>query len=175
MLSAGDSKLVMSQLFSFLNGGGRGWPLAAMQRNASLRGGRERTGPSRDFHRPRPPCCSAPGPPPLTLATIACSAHFVPVGFIFFSLGGVGGPCTVPEGFGAEPPLLSKKNVLGVGSSPVGTWSSEGWGLPGRARRVTLQWSWHPSAGPLPPAQASGRLGAGPSFHTVRDRSHRST
>ena len=153
MLSAGDSKFnlaVLSQLFSFLNGDGSGWPLTVIQLNTLLRGGHERTGPFRDFHRPCPPSCSAPGFPHLwPWLPFPLLPHFVPVGFTFFLLGGIVRPCTVPKGFGAELPLLSKKNVLGVGSSPGGTWSSEGRGIPGRARRVALQWSWHPSAGPL--------------------------
>ena len=96
-----------------------------------------------------PPSCSAPGFPHLwPWLPFPLLPHFVPVGFTFFLLGVVR-PCAVPKGFGAELPLFSKKNVLGVGSSPGGTWSSEGWGIPGRAQRVTLQCSWHPSAGPL--------------------------
>ena len=59
MLSAGDSKFnlaVLSQLFSFLNGDGSGWPLTVIQLNTLLRGGHERTGPFRDFTGPaRPP------------------------------------------------------------------------------------------------------------------------
>lgn len=75
------------------------------------------------------------------------------------------------RGFGAEP-LLSR-DVLGVGSSLSGPGPVKGGaslGVP--ARRAVVVASFH---GPLPPAQTAGRLGAGPSFHTVRDRSHRST
>lgn len=48
MLSAGDSKFklaMLSQLFSFLNDGGSGWPLTVIRLNASLRGGHEGAGP----------------------------------------------------------------------------------------------------------------------------------
>ena len=120
--------------------------LTASQRRARRGGAPETpTGPSSRGLGPAPPSATSdPG----------CHAPFypafVPVGLIFFFLRGVVRPCTVPWGFGAGPPLLSKKNVLGAGRSPTVKVGAS-LGIPGGRPCSGPR---HPSARPLPPARA---------------------
>lgn len=131
MLSAIDSKLklaVLSQLLSFLDNNGSGCHLTIIQLKCLT----ERWGHERwtllvttqgscfvsGFTGPHPLLSCPRFPLPLALAAIPNSTPVAPTGFIFLSCGVVR-PRTVSKGLRAQPSLLSKKNILGVESSPV--------------------------------------------------------